>query len=70
MTAWLYLPAAVREDFRVALGVDDATWARGRGWALSVSIVALPYYHITNPTLAGISRRAIEEVLADHRRSE
>lgn len=70
MTAWLYLPAAVREDFRAALGVDDATWARGRGWALSVSIVALPYYHITNPVLAGISRRAIEEVLADHRRSE
>jgi aminoglycoside phosphotransferase (APT) family kinase protein len=68
MAAWLYLPAEVREDFRAALGVDDATWARGRGWALSVSIVALPYYHITNPVLAGISRHAIEEVLADHRR--
>jgi aminoglycoside phosphotransferase (APT) family kinase protein len=68
MTAWLYLPAEVRGTFRAALSVDDATWARGRGWALSVSIVALPYYHITNPTLASISRRAIAEVLADHRR--
>jgi aminoglycoside phosphotransferase (APT) family kinase protein len=68
MTAWLYLPAEVRDDFRAALAVDDATWARGRGWAVSVSVVALPYYHLTNPTLAGISRRAIEEVLADHRR--
>lgn len=70
MTAWLYLPAAVRDVFRAALAVDDATWVRGRGWALSVSIVALPYYQITNPTLAGISRRAIEEVLADHQRDE
>lgn len=68
MAAWLYLPVEVRGIFRAALAVDGATWARGRGWALSVSVVALPYYHITNPTLAGISRRAIEEVLADHRR--
>lgn len=68
MAAWLYLPSEVREVFRAALAVDDATWARARGWALSVSVVALPYYHVTNPTLAGISRRAIEEVLADSRR--
>jgi aminoglycoside phosphotransferase (APT) family kinase protein len=68
MTAWQYLPAEVREDFRAALVVDDATWTRGRGWALSTSIVALPYYHETNPVLAGISRRAINEVLADYQR--
>jgi aminoglycoside phosphotransferase (APT) family kinase protein len=68
MTAWQYLPAEVREDFRAALVVDDATWARGRGWALSTSAVALPYYHITNPTLADISRTTINAVLADYRR--
>jgi aminoglycoside phosphotransferase (APT) family kinase protein len=66
MTAWLYLPAEVRDVFRAALPVDDATWARGRGWALSVGLIALPYYTSTNPVLAGIARRAIEEVLADH----
>jgi aminoglycoside phosphotransferase (APT) family kinase protein len=68
IVAWNLLFAETRDVFRAALRVDDATWARGRGWALSVGLIALPYYQITNPVLAGISRRTIEEVLADHRR--
>ena len=66
MPAWTYLSAGTRDAFRAALPVDDATWARGRGWALSVGLIALPYYQTTNPVLAGIARHAIEEVLADH----
>src|SRR5262249_28626931 len=66
MTAWLYLAAENRDVFRAALAADDATWARGRGWALSVGLIALPYYQNTNPVLAGIARRAINEALADH----
>lgn len=66
MTAWLFLSAETRDVFRAALPVDDATWARGRGWALSVGLIALPYYQSTNPVLAGIARYAIEEALADH----
>jgi hypothetical protein len=46
--------------------VDDATWARGRGWALSVALIALPYYWTTNPVRVAVSLRRIEEVLADH----
>jgi aminoglycoside phosphotransferase (APT) family kinase protein len=65
MVAWTYLTAGTRDAFREALPVDDATWARGRGWALSVGLIALPYYRRTNPFLAGIARRAIDEVLAD-----
>ena len=65
--AWNLLSAETRAVFRAALAVDDATWARGRGWALSVGLIALPYYQSTNPILAGISRRAIDEVLADHK---
>jgi aminoglycoside phosphotransferase (APT) family kinase protein len=66
MPAWSYLHAGTRDAFRAALPVDDATWARGRGWALSVGLIALPYYETTNPVLAGIARHAIGEVLADH----
>lgn len=66
MAAWNLLPVAARELFRAALAVDDATWARGRGWALSFGLIALPYYHITNPSLAAVARRAIDEALADH----
>ena len=66
MTAWLALTADTREAFRTALAVDGATWARARGWALSVGLIALPYYEQTNPALASIARHAIREVLADH----
>ena len=66
MAAWLFVSAENRAMFREVLQVDDATWARGRGWALSFGLIAFPYYQITNPVLAGIARRAIHEVLADH----
>jgi aminoglycoside phosphotransferase (APT) family kinase protein len=65
--AWNLLSAQTRDVFRAALPVDDATWTRGRGWALSVGLIALPYYQSTNPVLAGIARRAIEEALADQK---
>lgn len=65
MAAWLYLTAATRDAFREQLSIDEATWARGRGWALAVGLVALPYYETTNPFLADIARRAIGEALAD-----
>ncbi|MEX2206293.1 MAG: aminoglycoside phosphotransferase family protein [Myxococcota bacterium] len=68
IVAWNLLPAEARAVFRAELGVDDATWARGRGWALSVSLVALPYYQTTNPVHAALSRHAIAELLADRGR--
>jgi aminoglycoside phosphotransferase (APT) family kinase protein len=64
--AWNFFSGDAREAFRAALPVDEAAWARGRGWALSVGLIAFPYYQTTNPALAGISRRAIEQVLAYH----
>lgn len=66
--AWNLFSSQTRQVFREAMQVDEATWARGRGWALSVGLIALPYYKNTNPVLAGIARRAIEEVLAEHQR--
>lgn len=65
--AWNLFSVDSRHVFRKALQVDEATWARGRGWSLSVGVIALPYYQDSNPVLAGISRRAIEAVLADYR---
>jgi len=64
LAAWNLFPAAAREVFRKAVAVDDSTWERGRGWALSIGVIALAYYRQTNPVLAGINRRAIDEVLA------
>ncbi|HLK57907.1 MAG TPA: aminoglycoside phosphotransferase family protein [Chthonomonadaceae bacterium] len=69
IVAWNLLSGEARNVYRAALQVDDATWMRGRGWALSVGLIALPYYQNTNPILAEISRRTIDEVLSDHQRN-
>ena len=66
MVAWNLFTARSRAAFREAIGVDDATWARGRGWGLSPALIALPYYRETNPGLAAIARHAIAEVLTEH----
>jgi aminoglycoside phosphotransferase (APT) family kinase protein len=63
--AWSLLPAEERIVFRAELDVDDATWARGRGWALSIALIALPYYKDTNPVFADVARHLIRELLAE-----
>ncbi|MGW8747688.1 aminoglycoside phosphotransferase family protein [Streptomyces sp. NPDC055794] len=63
--AWNLLPAGAREVFRETLGVDDATWRRGRGRTLSQALIALPYYRKTNPAMAGNARHVIRAVLAE-----
>ena len=70
MAAWTYFAADTRDAFRTALPVDDATWARGRGWALSAALIGLPYYEISNPDWTTIARRTIDGVLADHALSQ
>ncbi|MDT0445715.1 aminoglycoside phosphotransferase family protein [Streptomyces johnsoniae] len=61
--AWNLLPADAREVFREALGVDDATWTRGRGRTLSQALIALPYYRGTNAAMAHNARHVIRTVL-------
>ena len=65
MVAWTVLDAPSRARLRAELDVDDATWTRGRAWALSVSLIQLPYYRDTNPGIIRTGLRTIAEVLAD-----
>jgi aminoglycoside phosphotransferase (APT) family kinase protein len=67
IVAWNLLDAETRDVFRAELGVDDATWARGRGWAVSIAMIALPYYEHTNPVIIASSRRVLAELAADGR---
>ncbi|TVY08091.1 aminoglycoside phosphotransferase family protein [Paenibacillus cremeus] len=66
MAGWTLLTAEARACFRAALPVDDATWLRGQGWALSFGLIAYVYYIDKNPVLASISKSTIEEVLSDY----
>lgn len=68
LPAWNLFRDESRDAFRASLEVDDATWARGRGLALSIAVVALPYYLDTNPVMVRGARHGIAEVLADHER--
>jgi len=61
--AWNLLPASCRATFRDAVDADDATWSRGRGWALSMAVAQLPYYRNTNPIISANARHVIREVL-------
>ncbi|GHF05376.1 phosphotransferase [Streptomyces morookaense] len=63
--AWNLLPARARDIFREALGVDDATWRRGRGRTLSQALIALPYYRRSNPAMACNARYVIRAVLEE-----
>jgi aminoglycoside phosphotransferase (APT) family kinase protein len=69
LCAWSVLSAETRDVFRSTLSVDDATWVRGRGFALSWALNVLPYYRDTNPVLASTARYMIGEVLADQESS-
>jgi aminoglycoside phosphotransferase (APT) family kinase protein len=66
LPAWALLTAETRELFRAEVGVDDATWLRGRGWGLGLGLGAIHYYRVTNPVLAAIGRYAVAQALADH----
>ena len=66
MVAWTLLPASSRLAFREALAVDESTWARARGWALSWALIYIPYYLDTDPLGVGRALRTIAEVL-NHR---
>ncbi|MGI5232902.1 aminoglycoside phosphotransferase family protein [Actinoallomurus sp. CA-142502] len=67
IVAWNLLPTSARETFRDAVDVDEATWARGRGWALSMALGQLPYYRNTNPVISANARHVIREIRRDTR---
>ena len=65
IVAWELFDARSRDVLRAELGVDDATWERGRGWALTTAIVALPYYEHMNAFMAAQARQKLAAVLND-----
>ncbi len=64
MVVWKLLSPELRGVFRDTLAIDDATWARSRGWAASQAVIALEYYtDVTHPVLVSESRRWLAELL-------
>jgi hypothetical protein len=63
--AWAVLDADTRPIFRELLQLDDATMARGRGWAVAHAVGAIAYYMYTYPVIVQEARRWLAEVLTD-----
>ncbi|AZQ39778.1 aminoglycoside phosphotransferase family protein [Streptomyces cyaneochromogenes] len=61
--AFALLSEGSRAAFRAALGVDDATWMRGRGWALATALNAYTAYAAVNPRVAAQTSRQIAGAL-------
>lgn len=66
LPAWKFLPAEGRAAFRAGVAVDEATWLRGRGWALASSLPAPddPYF-TADPTRVDTALRQLTAILAD-----
>lgn len=63
--AWALLTAEGREVFRERLTVDDATWARGRGWALWKTLVSCANSLDEDDADAVDARRVLAGILND-----
>jgi aminoglycoside phosphotransferase (APT) family kinase protein len=66
--AWTFFEGEGRDAFRAALRPDDATWKRGRGWALWKALITLAGQIDANPPVAAKVRREIGDIVADHER--
>ena len=63
--AWGMFSGASRAVFRDALAPDEATWARGRGWAVR-SVYGIVYYRDTNPGIVARCRRRLGALLDEY----
>jgi hypothetical protein len=57
------MTAGSRAVFRTTLGVDSATWLRGRGWSLTTGLSAYTAYATVSPRIAAQTTRQITEAL-------
>jgi aminoglycoside phosphotransferase (APT) family kinase protein len=67
-TIWDY-PAAAREAYRAAIGIDDLTWRRARAWAIAPGVSGLSYYRDSFPEFAAECHARLTAILEDHRSS-
>ena len=67
IVAWEVLDDAARQVFREAIRVGESSWLRARAWALSIALIAFPYYWRTMPNRCASKLAVANMVLADAR---
>ncbi|MCI2237993.1 aminoglycoside phosphotransferase family protein [Paenibacillus sp. TRM 82003] len=64
--AWTLLDATGRRAFRDRLAVDEATWARGRGWALWKTLATCARTVDRDDEESTAARRVLDAILEEH----
>jgi aminoglycoside phosphotransferase (APT) family kinase protein len=64
--AWTFFSGQSSRAFREALPFDEATWARGRGWAIWKAMIVLVRALEDDPQDAAFTAGVVEAILADH----
>lgn len=62
--AWTFFKGESRQEFKQVLSLDEATWARARGWALWKALIIASGLIDGNSVEARDSWRIIEEVIS------
>lgn len=65
--AWTFLSGESRNTFIKALALDEATWVRGRGWALWKALITLVEHLKIDPNKSKHAKYVINEVLDDYK---
>jgi aminoglycoside phosphotransferase (APT) family kinase protein len=65
--AWTFLSGDSQRVFKERLPVDEATWTRGRGWAIWKAMIVLVRELDSDPAGADVTKNVINKIFADHR---
>ena len=65
--AWTFLSGDSQRVFKERLPVDEATWTRGRGWAIWKAMIVLVRELEADSEGAEVTKNVIGMILADHR---
>jgi aminoglycoside phosphotransferase (APT) family kinase protein len=61
---WGYVPDEAVDAYRAAVGLDEASYRRARGFALAPAISGLTYYRDTAPAMAADSVETVRRLVA------
>jgi aminoglycoside phosphotransferase (APT) family kinase protein len=65
MAGFTVFEGAARDAFANAMKASEADWLRGRGWALSTSVIALAHYRGGDTPIVARSRAILQTLLAE-----
>jgi aminoglycoside phosphotransferase (APT) family kinase protein len=65
--AWTFFSGESQRVFKERLPVDEATWTRGRGWAIWKAMIVLVQELDAQPDEAEHTKDVIDKILTDHR---